>query len=83
MPSAWTVSYHTAVSSSYWHRGGETNSSDYRAGISIWQIWLPKDNSHVKERRVACELQESRADLEERRLEGTAEAAEKRPLVAQ
>ena len=55
---------------------GNIGSTYYRTGDSVWQIWVPKNHSHVKARRMASESQEGRKNLEERRAESTEEAAE-------
>ena len=82
MQGAWTVSYYPEVSAAYRHRRREADRKDYGVGFSVWQIRISEDYSHVASRILASKSQEGRKDLEERRVEGTAEAAEEGQIMA-
>ncbi len=72
----------TAVYIRYQGRGSKVDRAYYRTGDSVWQVWIPQDNGHVKTGRVAGESQEGRKNLEKRRLEGAQEAAEEKKVMA-
>ena len=66
----------TATYLAYNGRGSKASGSYHGIGNSIWQVWISQDHSNAQTGKLAGESQESGEDLETRRFEGTAEAAE-------
>ena len=71
MPDTGAGQDDTAGSSMHHWCGGEADGSDSGTGDSVWEIRVSKDNGALEERKLVSESQESRKDLEARRLEGT------------
>ncbi len=64
-------------------RGSKASGSYHGIGNSIWEVWISQDHSNAQSRRLAGESQKSGEDLEKRRSEGAAEAAEEREAMVE